>query len=342
MKRCRLVAGDDITPYGLHGYFAQEVARDCPLARTVQKFLDRRNAGMVRVVGKLTDEAALAELWQREYDAGRIAGAYWALQTYAHVSEDLHVKIFGDVHMLSHILGRTVHATAARASELQAHIEDLESKVARQSAQHRSALEARDGEIALLRSSQLRGVADKNAAPCAIGTDDRIRRRFERQGRALSAARERARTIEAEKEGLASELQKLNAEVRVLRRRTTVAEPTTDCPGAKACQIEIDHGENLKILYLGGRSSAVTRLREIANAASAEFIHHDGGKGEAFSRIGGLISQCHVVFCPVDCISHRACLYAKDRCRRLEKAFVPLPSSGGKTFERALQDLQVA
>lgn len=341
-KKCGLVVGDDATAYGIHGYVVEEVSRESQLSRVVQKFLDRRHAGMVRVVGKLHDATALAELWQREYDAGRIAGVYWALQTHAHVPEELHVRIFGDVHMLSHILGRTVHANAARASELQTRIEDLESRLARQAQHHQSALYERDMEIARLRDKQLTLHCAVAGAPNTSVSPRKSDRRIERQSRAISVARERARSAEAEGEKLTLRCRELETELAHLRRRDTQRTTDSACPGAAACRLALEDGESLRVLYLGGRTHAVSRLRTIAQAASAELYHHDGGKEEAFARIDGLISHCHAVFCPVDCISHRACLYAKSQCRRLDKLFVPLASAGGKTFERALRDIEFA
>ena len=98
---------------------------------------------------------------------------------------------------------------------------------------------------------------------------------------------------------------------RLFDHQTYVSE-ADNCPGARACQLQVPSGETLKVLCLGGRTGGIAKLRTIAETASAEFLHHDGGKQEAFSRIEGLISRCHAVFCPVDCISHKACLYAKD------------------------------
>ena len=44
-----------------------------------------------------------------------------------------------------------------------------------------------------------------------------------------------------------------------------------------------------------------------------------------------------MVFCPIDCISHHACLKAKHLCRRLAKPFVPLRSSSATCFARAIE-----
>jgi hypothetical protein len=46
------------------------------------------------------------------------------------------------------------------------------------------------------------------------------------------------------------------------------------------------------------------------------------------------------VLCPIDCVSHQACLKVKALCRRRAKAFVPLRSSSATCFARAIEALQ--
>ena len=61
-------------------------------------------------------------------------------------------------------------------------------------------------------------------------------------------------------------------------------------------------------LYVGGRDCQVAHLRQIASNFGAELIHHDGGLREAVSRIDTVLPSVDCVFCPIDCISHDACL----------------------------------
>jgi hypothetical protein len=71
----------------------------------------------------------------------------------------------------------------------------------------------------------------------------------------------------------------------------------------------------------------------------AELVHHDGGEEHALVRIDGMVEGCDAVFCPIDCVSHSACLRAKALCRKFAKPFLPLRSAGASSFERAVQSL---
>lgn len=97
--------------------------------------------------------------------------------------------------------------------------------------------------------------------------------------------------------------------------------------------------EGRSFLYVGGRDCQVAHLRQIASSYGANLIHHDGGLREAVSRIDNVLPSVDCVFCPIDCISHDACIRVKTGCKKWEKAFVPLRNGSKSSFERALQTL---
>jgi len=93
------------------------------------------------------------------------------------------------------------------------------------------------------------------------------------------------------------------------------------------------------ILYVGGRDCQVAHLRQIAKQHGAELIHHDGGLREAVSRIDTVLPSVECVFCPIDCISHDACLRVKTGCKKTGTNFIPLRNGSKSSFERAMQEL---
>jgi len=93
-------------------------------------------------------------------------------------------------------------------------------------------------------------------------------------------------------------------------------------------------------LYVGGRDCQVAHLREIASSYGAELIHHDGGLREAVSRIDTVLPSVDCVFCPIDCISHDACLRVKTGCKKFGVTFVPLRNGSKSSLERALQTMK--
>jgi hypothetical protein len=96
------------------------------------------------------------------------------------------------------------------------------------------------------------------------------------------------------------------------------------------------------ILYVGGRCQLLPHLRARAASCNACLLHHDGGQEESLQSLGRLVDRADVVLCPIDCVSHQACLKVKALCRRGAKPFVPLRSSSATCFARALAGLQRA
>jgi hypothetical protein len=324
----------------VHSYFVQQAGKDSKLARIVQKLLDQRHAGTLRRVAAARSEAELTTLWEAEYDGGRVPGAYWAFMTSTHVPVALATRIFGDVHMLSHVLGRVTHQHASRASDLQSRLDDLEAKLLRQAERHRQVVVERDAAL-----MQLAEVSRSAMAPMPTARDDlrtsnqegepRVRRsaRPDRRERALAITRERARAAERTVADLTRQL----AQVRWQQRMRPANTPV--CPGAEVCDEAVQSSIARRILYVGGRSGAVENLRRVAARMGAELVHHDGGEEHALVRIDGMVEGCDAVFCPIDCVSHSACLRAKALCRKFAKPFLPLRSAGASSFERAVQSL---
>src|SRR5262245_23867990 len=146
-KRCRLAILADAAPYDVHAYFVTEAGKVGPVARAVNKLLDRRYEGAIRKVGLCTCPDALGALWDEERRAGRVPSAYWALLSAGHAPDRLRTRIFGEVHMLSHLLGHSTHTLAAHASELDRRVASLQERLQRESARHAAALARRDAEI---------------------------------------------------------------------------------------------------------------------------------------------------------------------------------------------------
>jgi hypothetical protein len=330
---------DDARGYEVHSYFVQQVGKDCQVARTAQKLLDRRHDGILRRVAAARSEAELTTLWEAEYNGGRVPGAYWAFLTTTHVPSALAIRIFGDVHMLSHVLGRVTHEHATRASDLQSRLDDLEAKLLRQAERHRQIVVERDlAQMQLAEAARATTpIATTTSTPAAPAESCKPRARRsidpDRRARVLAAARERARAAER----TVAELTRQLAHLRWQRRVRPANAPV--CPGAEICDETVQTSIARRILYVGGRSGAVENLRRVAARMGAELVHHDGGEEHALVRIDGMVEGCDAVVCPIDCVSHSACLRAKALCRKFAKPFLPLRSAGASSFERAVQSL---
>jgi len=96
------------------------------------------------------------------------------------------------------------------------------------------------------------------------------------------------------------------------------------------------------LLYVGGRTNQVPKLRKIAEERGAGLLHHDGGLAESSSSLARLALRADAVLFPVDCISHSAANAVKKICKQLGKSYFPLRRSGPSSFAVMIQHLDIA
>jgi hypothetical protein len=343
LRRCGLAFPDDVQAYDIHGFMVARASERGPIAREITRTLDDRHAAILRKVGAERDQARLAALWDDLCGRGLIAGAYWALMSHSHIAEPLKMHAFGEVHMLSHFMGGCNRHNVKELWLAQRRLDQLADTVARARRQSQETIAARDQKISEL-EQELRN-AQQQLATTHGGRRPRIpgtaplaglhRSGAERSGRRLAAARARLAALEAENQRLQALLGVLieTAPPRLTMRPES--EPTRAVGQEYAPQLE-----GRCILYVGGRCQLLPHLRARAGSCNASLLHHDGGQEESLHSLGRLVDRADVVLCPIDCVSHQACLKVKGLCRRRAKPFVPLRSSSATCFTRAIKVLQ--
>ena len=93
------------------------------------------------------------------------------------------------------------------------------------------------------------------------------------------------------------------------------------------------------ILYVGGRHQHVAHLRRLIETFNGIFTHHDGGVEESMNALASLLERADAVLLPVGCVSHQAQTRAKRTCRRFNKPFKPLRSTGLGSITDALRSV---
>lgn len=361
--KARLCIPADATDYQIHAHFVQCASEPGPVARLIQKTLDRKYRTLIERTRRLSAEADLRAFWDRSLAQGEIAGPFWALMTHPVLTDGLAVDLFGQVHMLSHLEGSSNRANQRRLHALRRENETLAATLSPQVAESRRRLAERDREIQALR----RRLDEAEAMEVRLDTAEARLERHEsgRERRSLTARIKElegaltARDSEAEaaRARLAertAELHAERAEAQGLRRSLDMIEAECDSLAA-LLQDDAEDGpvwgeearatgcpfdlSGRSIVYVGGRTGLVAHFRALVEKANGRFIHHDGGIEESDRRLGRLLSQADVVLCPIDCVSHSACARAKQFCKRTARTFVPLRSSGLSSFVNGLQQI---
>jgi hypothetical protein len=335
------LAQSDWTDHDLHHKAVSLAAKHDQAAKMLHKALDRRHKLPISQFGKAGTEMELTTLWRDAVKRGDIPGAYWAVLTHPATTQALVRLVFGEVHMLSHLVGAANRADIRRLSDLEQRNAELEAKLRRQQEAFHQAVVTRDACIRDLRQSLRLRLAEE--APVASGDEAaalralvadlekrlaaETRRRSEVETRIAETRDELARE-RAVHDNLQSEAAALRAELATIE---TDLQPDTKEPPWRV--------DGLSLLYVGGRPNQIAHLRALTESRGAELLHHDGGVEHHPDLLAGLASRADIVLFPVDCVSHDAALTVKRLCRQADKRFIPLRSASVTAFLAALRPL---
>jgi len=351
------------TDYDLHRAFVVTARDATPASRLIHKHLDRKYRPAIQQVGKAQSAEAFAACWDTALGAGDIAGAYWALITRPDVPSPVLDRVYGEVHMLSHLSGASIRVDLQELNRLKRRCPELETQLA-------------DARIAARRR-----LAEREDASAAL--NKRLAQALEAESR-LQVAEARLAVLEEQPLAarLRAETQELSGRLMVERERAERAETTADDWKQRATRsadqnrwlarqlaesrqerdmLEItlerllaplpcaDGGDGDAttdatssdlvgrcVLYVGGRQSLCAHFRELVERRNGRFIYHDGGREDARAQLWDVVRQADAVLCPLDCVSHDAVDRIKRFCERNTKPLVLLPRASLAAFNRGL------
>ena len=338
----------ECSDHDLHSIGVELAGRHDRAAKLLHKALDERHRVSINQFAKATTEEAVRSLWREAVRRGDIPGAYWATLTHPFATRAIIGNAFGEVHMLSHLVGAANRADIGRLRQLEEANGELLARLDRQQVAFRNAVVAHDATIADLRQALAREVAAKPTSACG---DQRVmeqlvadlERRLASETRRIAVLIERLECSRATIGEERAARTVLDSENRALRRELNSIETSLQaCNSEASAKATPPRLEGLTLLYVGGYPHQVARLRDLVQAAGGGFLHHDGGVEHHLNLLAGLASQANLVVFPVDCISHHAAHLAKQLCRQTHKRYVPLRSAGATSLLAALRQPEVA
>ncbi len=338
--------------HDLHGQGVLLAGRHDKAAKLLQKALDKGHRLAINQFEKAKTADDVRTLWHEAVKRGDIPGAYWAALTHPATSAALVREVFGEVHMLSHLVGAANRADIRRLGELETENAGLREKLRRQQVQLRDGITARDDKIRELSSLLARRIADDerggdsgdNLSEQAtlielVGDLERrlaseanrraaVDRRLERLSAELRLEQEHSGALALSEGALREELEAVEAALA----------PAAPAPAAGDAPAFADR---LSLLYVGGRPGQISHLRALGERFGADLLHHDGGIEDSSGLLAGLVSRADLVMFPVDCVSHDAASMVKRLCRQAAKPYMPLRGAGMSSFAAALGRAEV-
>jgi hypothetical protein len=312
--------------------------------KALQKALDDRNAVALRRFDKAKDPQALLALWQEALKTGDIPPAYWAVMTHPHTNFEVRQAAFGEVHMLSHLVGAANRADIRRLMTLEEENAALKNKIERQqsrlhemSTQHDAAIRHLTEQLAELTGQAARQPrADTRVQAEAEALREELAARDQQLALHISrrdASEQRAVQEHDEAVALRARLDDALALVEVLRSESSAMENAMMHGSDEHTErAGLNHLQGKRIVYVGGRPSSNVLLKRLVESAGGQLIVHDGGVEDRKGMLATALPRADMVVFPVDCIDHDSMNTLKRVCDRHQVSYYPLRTASLACF----------
>ncbi|MNM64191.1 hypothetical protein D3C81_755790 [compost metagenome] len=307
--------------------------------KAIHKALDERHALSIQRFTAARGADEVQAMWQQAQVNGDIPGAYWALMTHPDATQALRSKAFGEVHMLSHLVGAANRADIRRLVALEAENAALRDKLDRQKQRMQRMVQEQQGqlqeanaEIAILRGREAHrqrtddpGVSDSAATLNALVTAQSAR---------IATAEQRAAQAREEVIALNDMVAELRAQLAECQAETQALEAVIapSCDTGETAAGAMPRLAGQRIVYVGGRRNANKALRTLIEGAGGEFRGHDGGLEQRKGLLPAMVAGADVVVFPVDCVDHDSVSMLKRVCQQQGVDYHPVRSASVASF----------
>jgi hypothetical protein len=354
-----------LSDYDLHRIFVGIASEPSYGNRRIQKHLDKKYQYIIGQFIKVQEPHALASLWHDAQESGEVAGAYWALVTHPNISDNLLEKVYGEIHMLSHLSGASTRVDMQELSRLRERNRLLEKQMADSFAETQIRLKEKEAVIDTLNQrlstaqsaeTQLREIQKELEILEKEPVIAQLKKYQKELFTKLTHEQERTKQLNEQleqwqlftKQSKESYFHLEQKFAQVTQERDSLEASlgrflNSTCPDS--CTME-ENCPNMDlngrcILFVGGRTRLCSHFRNLVEQYNGHFIHHDGGQEDGTFKLGSTLSQADAVLCPLDCISHEAMDRIKSHCKHNTKKLVMMPRASLSAFVKGLNEVTI-
>ena len=352
--------------YLLHSKFIAIAGQQDQQGKALHKYLEKKYRAMTRKYFLVATDEEIKKLWAEDLAEGRIDSAWWAAMTHPQASTELVVRLYREVHMLSHEYLGSYHKKKKLIDDLRTKVALLEEVLGSERQSYllkRRQLKEEIAELALERDGQTAIVRQNNGLLAEIAalreqlgkltsrqqeeperqSNEQLRRQNSELHARIDALTAELETLKEQHLGMEQRAKDQTAEIAALEGMllhhptpevpcSTCADKNTDnCPGLNLC--------GRTVLYVGGLHKMVPHYRQLVENSGGRFMHHDGGREASRNLLPKMLITADAVFCPIDCISHDACNCVKKMCKRYRKPFVLMRSASLSSLAKGLNNI---
>jgi hypothetical protein len=121
-----------VSDHDLHSRAVKIAGQRDVAGKLLNKMLDKRHEAHIKRFAKAKTAQEVRALWLAALERGDIPGAYWAVLSHPATDQALVSEVFGEVHMLSHLVGMSNRADIVRLRQLEGELGERDEKIMRQ------------------------------------------------------------------------------------------------------------------------------------------------------------------------------------------------------------------
>jgi len=351
-ERINKTSSKQFDDYKIHNLFVSSADHPRVGIKKLHKYFEKAYAPQVVKSKMLETEEALYAFWRDCVEEGHVAGGYWALMTHPRITKGLYMHVFGEVHMLSHFVGRNwqtdklkynsmklkLNDTQKKLSVKQRNVVDMQKVVNKceqqiQKLQSKAAVHAE--EIKLLEAE----VDSLSSSAKLSKVEDQL---SNLSAQLQESAWNHQSTVSALKKQHRGKIESATASIVELESENKRLEHRIQSLLYAWSDGDTSNQESLCgkcVLYVGGQAGSQSNFRLLVEQLDGKFLYHDGGREDSRQSLAGLISQADTVVCPTSCVSHTAMHKIKKMCSRQSKKMIWLRSPSLAAFNSALFDV---
>jgi hypothetical protein len=297
------IQGD--TDYELHAFCVNACLDKNLLSMRLNKHLNRSHQTIVSALRQQKTDQAIESFWRSTdlTDERQIAGFCWAILTSQYASAEIKDKLYGEIHMLSHISGQALRTEQKKLSIENDQLMLEHSKHARALLRHQARYEnqqeiTKSLEDQIIELKQKLLVKDNSTDNLSTGKSTELLKNHEKTiwSQHSHMVQLQIKLELQEKKYKALKVSKLDH--TKIEIKTDDSEPSVIPFSSDLC--------GKSILYVGGFSRHKDRFKPLIESINGEFLYHDGGIQQSTHLLNMMVKKADAVFCPIDCISHGA------------------------------------
>jgi len=297
------IQGD--TDYELHAFCVNVCLDKNLLSMRLNKHLNRSYLTFVSALRQHKTDQAIESFWRSTdlTDERQIAGFCWALLTSQYISTETKDKLYGEIHMLSHVTGQVLRTEQKKLAIENDRLLVEQPKQARALLRHQARYENQQ-EINKSLENQIIDLKQKlsekdNSTNSA--SDKKLNELLKNYEKTIWSQHAQMVQLQIKLEHQEQDYKALKAS----HDNSPILEIETDDGGTSVIPFNSDLcGKS--ILYVGGFSRHKDRFKQLIESINGQFLYHDGGMEQSTHLLNMMVKKADAVFCPIDCISHGA------------------------------------